>query len=62
MVKSQGRLMVLLSAVLITGHCGCVLSLIAGSGFWVPGGGVNPGESLMQAAVRECWEEAGIRT
>lgn len=30
--------------------------------FWIlPGGGVKPGESLEQAAVREVWEEAGAR-
>jgi 8-oxo-dGTP pyrophosphatase MutT (NUDIX family) len=30
--------------------------------FWIlPGGGVKPGESLEQAAVREVWEEAGAQ-
>lgn len=32
----------------------------AGAGFWVPGGGVDPGETLVAAAERECWEEAGV--
>ncbi|KAF6254460.1 NUDIX hydrolase domain-like protein [Scenedesmus sp. NREL 46B-D3] len=32
----------------------------AGSGFWVPGGGVDAGESLEEGAVRECLEEAGV--
>jgi 8-oxo-dGTP diphosphatase len=25
----------------------------------LPGGGVEPGESLLEGAVRECWEETG---
>ncbi len=30
-------------------------------GFWLPGGAVDPGESLRAAAVRETLEEAGIQ-
>eukprot|EP00030_Apusomonadida_sp_AF-17_P004640 a511382_14.p1 GENE.a511382_14~~a511382_14.p1 ORF type:complete len:364 (-),score=108.24 a511382_14:247-1299(-) len=33
----------------------------ASSGFWVPGGRVDPGEGLAAAAVRETLEEAGVR-
>lgn len=29
-------------------------------GWWIPGGAVDFGESFMQAAIRECKEEAGI--
>jgi len=32
----------------------------ANQGFWLPGGAVDPGESLTAAAVRETKEEAGI--
>ncbi|GIL93442.1 hypothetical protein Vretimale_12727 [Volvox reticuliferus] len=30
-----------------------------GEGYWLPGGGVDTGESLRQGAMREAWEEAG---
>lgn len=33
----------------------------AGAGFWLPGGGVDAGESLAAGAVREVVEEAGAR-
>ncbi len=29
-------------------------------GWWIPGGGVDPGESFDAAAYRECREEANI--
>ena len=32
----------------------------ANSGYWLPGGRVDPGEPLEEAAIRECKEEAGI--
>lgn len=40
-------------------HASAVLLPPAGAGFCVPGGLVNEGETLMEAAKRECWEEAG---
>ena len=33
----------------------------ASQGFWLPAGGLDPGEGLVQCAVRECLEEAGVR-
>lgn len=31
-------------------------------GYWVfPGGGIDDGESPEQAAMRECWEETGVK-
>jgi 8-oxo-dGTP pyrophosphatase MutT (NUDIX family) len=32
------------------------------AGYWVlPGGGVEPGETPVQAAIREVWQETGLR-
>merc|ERR1712154_700509 len=33
----------------------------ASSGFWLPGGRVDPGETTESAALRECVEEAAVR-
>jgi len=30
------------------------------TGFWVPGGGLNPGETFVEGALRETLEEAGV--
>ncbi|CAM3295665.1 NUDIX domain-containing protein [Deinococcus saxicola] len=39
---------------------GCVLMVGLSRGGWtLPGGGIHPGETPQQAAVREAWEEAG---
>lgn len=38
---------------------GRVLVMEASDGFWLPGGGIEPGESAEQALVREILEETG---
>ena len=38
----------------------CIVEETDERGWWVAGGGVEPGESLLEAALREAREEAGI--
>ncbi len=50
-------------ALVVCIHGGKVLLVqeFANSGYWLPGGRVDGGESLKSAAERECEEEAGVR-
>ncbi len=42
-------------------HEGRVAIVKATSGYCLPGGGQEPGETPEDAAIRECWEEVGLR-
>jgi ADP-ribose pyrophosphatase YjhB (NUDIX family) len=49
------------SAVVTDAEGGILLILRTDNGYWsIPGGGLNPGESVAQAAAREVKEETGI--
>lgn len=57
---------VLAASAVITDNAGGVLLVLRGTepekGRWsVPGGSVEPGETLVEAAAREAFEETGLR-
>ncbi len=61
-VGKQGRLAVGCSAVVLDSTGKILLIRRADNGRWaVPGGYMEPGESVTEACAREVWEETGIR-
>ncbi len=42
-------------------HDGAIAIVKATGGFCLPGGGQEPGEMPEDTAIRECWEEVGLR-
>jgi ADP-ribose pyrophosphatase YjhB (NUDIX family) len=46
--------------IVLLATAAAAVAAAAAAGFWVPGGGVDPGEGLVEGAVRECREEAGV--
>jgi ADP-ribose pyrophosphatase YjhB (NUDIX family) len=49
------------SAIVIDAHGRILLILRTDNGYWsIPGGGLNPGESVAEATAREVREETGI--
>jgi 8-oxo-dGTP diphosphatase len=50
------------AAVLRDGLFGPEVLMVRHRDFWtLPGGGIEPGEEASEAAVRELWEETGLR-
>jgi ADP-ribose pyrophosphatase YjhB (NUDIX family) len=62
-VGGQGRLRLGCTAVVFDpSRERLLLTRRADNGQWcLPGGGVNPGESVAEACIREVWEETGLR-
>lgn len=61
-MESNGVPMVSFSLVVVRNQEGKFLSVLecGNQGWWLPGGRVEPGERLIDAAIRECKEESGI--
>jgi 8-oxo-dGTP diphosphatase len=57
--ESEGRLWAVLAFVFYGDRV--ALADIAGRGLCIPSGRIEPGETLDEAAARECWEETGAR-
>jgi 8-oxo-dGTP pyrophosphatase MutT (NUDIX family) len=57
---SIGKLRVAVSALVWNDEGHILLQRRSDNGHWgMPGGGIEPGESITQAVIREVWEETG---
>ena len=60
-ISRQGKLRLGCSAAIFDEQGRILLTRRADNGQWcLPGGGMEPGESVMEACEREVWEETGL--
>ena len=61
-ISRQGKLRLGCSAAIFDEHGRIFLTRRTDNGQWcLPGGGMEPGESVTEACEREVWEETGLR-
>jgi 8-oxo-dGTP pyrophosphatase MutT (NUDIX family) len=61
-IGKQGKIRLGCSAAILNEHGQILLTRRADNGQWcLPGGGVEPGESVAEACEREVFEETGLR-
>ena len=61
-ISSQGKIRLGCSASIFDEQGRIFLTRRADNGQWcLPGGGMDPGESVTEACEREVWEESGLR-
>jgi 8-oxo-dGTP pyrophosphatase MutT (NUDIX family) len=62
-ISRQGKIRLGCSAAIFDGQGRIFLTRRTDNGQWcLPGGGMEPGESVTEACEREVWEETGLRT
>jgi 8-oxo-dGTP pyrophosphatase MutT (NUDIX family) len=61
-ISKQGKIRLGCSAAIFDGQGRILLTKRSDNGHWcLPGGAVDPGETVSEACEREVWEETGLR-